>query len=235
VPWSLPYSIPFEASRVIFIWAATNNGAFNYTGNWTWFTQWWHVFPFFARQAFIFTLGLFLLNQLLWLRLRGRVQRDWSATILSLIAVPSLVFWFFMAPSYRLSGSLIWIFFAAELMATFQWVTQAGWVTRPHLAALALVVVVSLWQSPNQFSNNISRRLLFLPPTEQQLDEAAHPLALYQQRVTDSGLAVYIPAPGVEECWNAPLPCTTAANFSPNIHTLKPGDLQSGFSRKQTR
>ncbi len=233
VPWKMSINIVIDAALVIRKWAQTNNAAFHYTGDWFWFKQWWNVFPFFARQAFVFTLGLFFLNQLFFVILRKQAKWDQGAALISAISVPSIVFWFLMAPSYRHSGALLWIFLAAEILVTFRLLITAGWVTRPHLVAISLVLVMALWQSPNQFSNNLSMKLFLIPKTEQALAEKALPLSSYRQQVTDSGLVVIIPRDGTEECWNAPLPCTTKLNFSRRLHTLIPGDLQSGLSRER--
>lgn len=232
VPWAMPLKLVLDAEAVIKIWAATNNAAFPYTADWTWFSQWWNAFPFFVRQAFVIALGLLALNLALWAFIRRSIPQAGGPAVLAVISFISLVFWFNMAPSYRHSGALFWIFLVAQTLLTYRLVTAVGWVTRVDVAALALVLVMALWQSPNHFSNNLSRSLLLLPRSEPSLAAEKVPLSAYHQQVTDSGLEVNIPPDGIEECWNAPLPCTTKANFVPYLSTLRPGDLQSGFTRK---
>lgn len=229
VEWKIPPVLADAAQPVIKLWAVTVNGSIDYTADMAWFWAWWNTFPFFARQTFVFSLGLLALALLLRVFARQTGPLDLGAAALALISLPSLVFWFFMGPSYRFSGALFWILFAAALLIVFRLLAGTRPVTRPDLLAYALVLVVSLWLSPNHFSNNLSRRLMLLPPTEAALAEQAVPRASMRQRVTASGLVVNIPPEGIEECWDAPLPCTTAENFLPGLRLRDPGDMQKGF------
>lgn len=233
VPWRMSEDIAREAGRVIHIWAATNNASFPYTADWFWFEQWWSAFPFFARQAFVFGMILLLLNQGLMFLLRKRGIPDLGAAVLSMIAIVSIGIWFLMAPSYRHSGALIWIFLASEILVAYRLLTGARWITHDHAAAFALVLVIALWQPANQFSNNLSRKMMLIAPTEQVLAEQAVPRSSYRQRATNFGLIINIPPEGVEECWNAPLPCTTAPNFLASLKLMADGDLQKGFKREK--
>jgi len=233
VQWKMSADYVYQAGRAIFIWAATNNAAFPYTADIVWFKQWWNAFPFFARQAFLLGLGLLVLNRGLTLLLRKRTLPDVGATVLSIISLLAIGFWFLMAPSYRHSGALLWIFLIAEILVTFRLLVGAGWITRQTIVAYSLVLLFALWQPANQFSNNFSRKLLLIAPTEQALAEIALPLSRYRQFETNHGLVVNIPPEGVQECWNAPLPCTTAANVLPSLRTLQEGSLQSGFWRSK--
>jgi hypothetical protein len=231
VRWKMAEEMALASGAAIRFWARSNNAAFPYTADFSWFHQWWNAFPFFARQAFIFGLGLLVVNQVAGLLLRRRGIPDLGATILSMIAITSIGFWFLNAPSYRHSGALIWIFLIAEMLVAFHLMVSAGWLKRQHIAAYAMILLITFWQPANQFSNNISRSYLITAPTEQALAEQAVPLSAYRQWVTNHGLVVNIPPEGIQECWNAPLPCTTAENFLPSLLTIKPGDLQSGFIR----
>ena len=233
VPWKMSHEIVLEAGRVIHVWAATNNAAFPYTADMVWFKQWWNAFPFFARQAFIFGLGLLVLNQIALFLLRKRGTVDLGATVLSMIAIVSIGFWFFMAPSYRHSGALIWIFLMSEILVAYRWLTGVGWAAQERALAFALVLLITFWQPANQFSNNISRKMLLIAPTEQALAEIVIPKDQYRQRETNSGLVINIPPEGIEECWNAPLPCTTAPNFLASLRLIENGEMQKGFMRSK--
>lgn len=231
VPWKMSHEIVLEAGRVIHVWAATNNASFPYTADAAWFEQWWNAFPFFARQAFIFGLALLVINQIALYLSRKRGVTDLGATILTMIAIVSIGFWFFMAPSYRHSGALIWIFLAAEILVTFRWLTGLAWVTQERAIAFAIVLLITFWQPANQFSNNISRKMLLIAPTEQELAENVIPQADYRQKETNFGMVINLPPEGTEECWNAPLPCTTAPNFLASLRLMEEGNLQEGFIR----
>lgn len=156
-----------------------------------------------------------------------------GATVLSMIAIVSIGFWFFMAPSYRHSGALIWIFLMAEILVAFQWLTGLQWVTQARAIAFALVLLITFWQPANQFSNNISRRMLLIAPTEKELAEREIPQANYRQKETDFGLVINLPPERIEQCWNAPLPCTTAPNFLASLRLIENGDMQKGFMRSK--
>lgn len=233
VMWKMSHDIVLEAGRVIHVWAATNNAAFPYTADMVWFKQWWNAFPFFARQAFIFGLGLLVLNQIALSLTRKRGTIDQGAKVLSMIAIVSIGFWFFMAPSYRHSGALIWIFLTAEILFAYRWLIGVEWVTQERALAIALVLLITFWQPANQFSNNISRRMLLIAPTEQALAEKVISQDQYRQKETNSGLVVNIPPEGIEECWNAPLPCTTAPNFLTSLRLIENGEMQKGFMRSK--
>lgn len=232
VPWRLPAVMANEVETVIRMWALTVNASIEYTADLNWFLQWWNIFPFFARQTFLFGLGLGVLGLLLFFALRRRGARPDPATAaLFLICIPAIIFWFLMAPYYRFSGALLWIFFSAALIFVFRLVANQPLIPRPDLLAFALILVVSLWISPNHFSNNLSRRLMLIPPTEQELAAQAMPPDRFRQVTTIYGVQVYLPPEGVEECWNAPLPCTTPNDYTRRLRFLEDGNIQKGFYR----
>ena len=75
VVWKIPAVLADAAQVVVKMWAVTVNGSIAYTGDITWFMQWWNLFPFFARQTFIFSLGLLALDVILLAALRARLFR----------------------------------------------------------------------------------------------------------------------------------------------------------------
>lgn len=230
VEWKVPEDLALEQQPVIRIWAQTVDASIEYTGDAAWLVRWWNTFPFNLRQGFYFTLILAAFSIFLLAVLRRRARPDPGIAALVVICAASLVFWFFMAPSFRLSGAIFWILLAAAAMFAFRLLTSAGVVTRPDLAAYALVLVFSLWLSPNHFSNNLSRRLMIMPVPEQARSEQALSRSNYRQMVTNHGLMVNVPPVGTEECWDTPLPCTTPANFSQRLYLLNPGSLQNGIA-----
>jgi hypothetical protein len=94
-----------------------------------------------------------------------------------------------------------------------------------------MVLIIALWISPNQFSNNLSRKLLFMPPTEQELAERAMSRANMRKVTTIYGVEVNLPPEGVEECWDAPLPCTTPNDYTRRLRFLEFDNIQKGFYR----
>jgi hypothetical protein len=231
VPWRIPPVLANEVQTVIRMWALTVNASLDYTADMAWFLNWWNYFPFFARQTFIFTLILAALSLIVLAVLRKQIRPDPAPAALALICIPALIFWFIMAPFYRFSGALLWIFFAAVLVFGFRMLIDARLVNRPELLAYTLVLVVSLWLSPNYFSNNLSRRLILIPPLEQVRAEQIVSRSRLQHWTTNDGMQVNIPPDGIQECWDAPLPCTTAEDFSVRLRQIQPGSLQKGFIR----
>jgi len=59
-----------------------------------------------------------------------------------------------------------------------------------------------------------------------------HPIKIVPliQKKTLSGLVVFTPEPGKNQCWDSPLPCTTSNRFNPDLRLRIPGKLASGFT-----
>ncbi|HEX9018807.1 MAG TPA: hypothetical protein VF806_06455, partial [Anaerolineaceae bacterium] len=95
--------------------------------------------------------------------------------------------------------------------------------------ALGLVLILALWLAPNQFSKNLSPRLLLNPVLEPALADRYQNLAQAQVRTTASGVSVYTPAQNGQDCWNLPLPCVPTNDFTSQLHLFAPGNLQKGF------
>jgi hypothetical protein len=231
VPWKLPAVMANEVEVVIRMWALTLGTSIEYTADLAWFLTWWNIFPFFARQTFLFTLGLAALGLFLLVLLRKKARPDMASAALALICVPAIIFWFVMAPYYRFSGALLFIFFSAALIFVYRLLIASRLVPRPDLLAFSMVLIIALWISPNQFSNNLSRKLLFMPPTEQELAERAMSRANMRKVTTIYGVEVNLPPEGVEECWDAPLPCTTPNDYTRRLRFLEFDSIQKGFYR----
>jgi hypothetical protein len=110
-------------------------------------------------------------------------------------------------------------------------VLSSNLIPRPDLMGFALVLIVSLWISPNQFSNNLSLKLLLIPPTEQALAERAMSRDRFRQVTTIYGVVVNLPPEGVEDCWDAPLPCTTPNDYTRRLRYLEYDNIQKGLYR----
>lgn len=239
VAWRIPLHLAQPVAGVITTWARTASAQIAYTGDWAWFLNWLRFFPYEPRLAFLMSLVLLALEGLgaVMLHHRGsrnhRENRDHSALLLLGISALSMAYWFVMAPDYRFSGAIIWIFLVSVLLIGYTQLTEAQIATTPAMLATGVVIILAVGLSPNQFSKNFSLRLLLNPVPEPVLAARYQPPDQAQVRLTASGLKVYTPANGGQDCWNLPLPCTPSQDFTQQLHLFVPGDLQKGFYIKK--
>lgn len=232
VPWKMPAAFVEPIQPIITLWARTASANIEYTADLEWFLAWLNQTPFIVRQAFVFTLVIAAVDILLLVVLRHRAaQPHWGAAMLFGISALSLVYWFVLGPSYRFSGGIFWTLLVSAVLFGFRLLASGEMVQHPLRLACALVLILSLWLSPNHFSNNLSRRLLLAPPPEQTLAEAFHSQQTFQTRQTRSGLTVYLAPESL--CLHAPLPCTPAPDFLESLALFDPDHLQRGFFVQQ--
>ena len=232
VIWKVPEDLVAPVAPIITLWAQTASQQIGYDGSLQWLLRWWGYEPFIVRQAFVFSLlalladvGFYGLAKWVWKR---PVVFDWRAAGLVGISALSLVYWFEMAPDYRFSGAAFWILLVGALLLGFRLLISSQLVKNSLFLACALVLVTTIWLSPNQFSNNLSRKLLLLPPPETELAQAQNS-ASGLSKITNSGLQVWMPGDQTDQCWNLPLPCTTRNDFTPKLQLIDPNDPQKGF------
>ena len=229
VAWKIPNYMAEPVAGVITTWARTASNQIRYTGNWAWFLNWLRFFPFEVKQGFAFSLLLFVLAGLGWLLWGRQARPDGAALTLLGISAVSILYWFALAPDYRFSGAVLWIFMVAVLLVGFSLLTARQVVRSPLMLAVSILLLTTLWLSPNKFSNNLSFRLLINPIPETQLALKAQGLETIQTRQTASGLTVYLPANSNGSCADMPLPCTQAADFTQKLRLFDPQNMQKGF------
>jgi hypothetical protein len=235
--WTMPDVLVGDVAPIITYWARTVSDSIPYTADLAWLSAWWARFPFVARQALFITLAASLLNLVLLARWWRQKFRPWGSPKPHLgsaalwgISLLALVYWFALGPTYRFSGALIWVLLISALLFGFHLLAAGGRALPPLRPALAIVIVFSLWLSPNHLSNNLSRAWFFSPPPETQHAEGYQSAALAQERQTASGLTVYTPPGESSECLHIPLPCTPPADFLTTLRLIEPGNVQRGFS-----
>ena len=230
VAWRIPLHLAEPVAGVITTWARTASDQIAYTGDLAWFFNWLRFFPYEPRLAFIVSLGLLVVEGLGGLALRGLGRgRDVPVLVLLGVSAVSMVYWFWMAPDYRFSGAIFWIFLVTVLLIGYTQIVEAQIVRAPAMLAAGLVILLAVGLSPNQFSKNLSPRLLLNPVPEPILAARYQDPAQAQARVTASGLTVYTPANDGQDCWNLPLPCVPSQDFTRQLRLFAPGDLQKGF------
>ena len=229
VPWKMPVYLIRDISLGITQWARSYSGQLPYTADLAWFLDWLRKFDFEPRLAFMATLALLVGIGLVTVTRRQaiapRLDYGWLLAGLGV----SVVAWFISAPVYRFSGAILWLGLALTLMWGYEWIEQAysGQVAR---TAMVTAILVVLMVCPPAFSKNLSLSTLIHPRTEQAIAQEAQPSANLVGRVTESGSIVYTPTGALDElCWDAPLPCTTARDFLPNLQWIDPQGLQKGF------
>lgn len=234
VPWKIPEALVAPIAPIIADWARTVSNSFPYTADLTWFSNWWNRFPFLIRQTFIFTLIITCFDGLLFLALSllkpaKPIKPDLSSVCLWCIAALSLVYWFLMAPDYRFSGAAFWILLASAIIFGYQVIARTWQIQSTALLVSSILLALTLWLSPNHFSNNLSRKWMFYPPPESELAEQAQSIETMITRVTNSGLEVHMPPPPSDNCWNLPLPCVPPADYTAKLQLIEPGNMQKGF------
>jgi|GEM_PF-6231420 len=129
------------------------------------------------------------------------------------LSVPasSLIFWFLTAPEHRFAGAAFWILGAGAVALALRAAERSL-----LLAVVGSIEVVLLANNVDAFE--------FLRQWHKDIRPVAQGPVI--ERVTDSGLKVFVPAEG-DLGWNAPLPCTPY--FDARLRARTPGDLRGGF------
>jgi hypothetical protein len=229
VKWKMPSYLADPVSSIISNWAYTRSDSIPYTADWEWFTRWLKPFVFEVKQTFVIALVLIALSLILFALKRQWKALDWRIGLLFLISSLSLVFWFASAPDYRFSGAAFWVFFSAALLLFYDALTLSGAVHNRQGLVVIMLLAAFFVLSPNQFSKNISRKLLLMPVPEPQLAEEERSLAEIQTKTTASGLTVNMPPGDGADCWDYPLPCVPFGDYLPTLRLIEPGNLAKGF------
>lgn len=228
VPWKIPGEFVEPIQPIITLWARTASAQIEYTGDLQWFLAWFERTPFIVRQTFVFTLIITAIDLLLLILLqRSKIRPHWGAAALYASSALSLVYWFVLAPSYRFSGAAFWTLLVSAVLFGFHLLTKGEIANSPPRLAIAMVLIITLWLSPNQFSNNLSRRLLFVPQSEKVLADIYQSRQSLRLGETLSGLTVYLPPEN--SCLDAPLPCAPTSDFINSLALFDPNNVQRGF------
>lgn len=234
VPWRMPDYLAKPVQGVITGWARTRSQTIAYTADWRWFAAWFERFMYEAKWAFLAGAALAALNTLVGLfvvkRAGNQPFRYEAAGLVtvSVISLAGILYWFILAPDYRFSGALIWIFLISQLLLACCLLWQSGLLPRSLSTTLVLFFLFTLWLSPYQFSRNISPSRLVIPPAMEDVIARFRGDSTLHRQTTQSGLIVNLSAEG-EGCWDAPLPCAPYRDFNPKLALFEPGNLQKGF------
>ena len=233
-PWRMPDYLAAPVSGVITSWARTRSETIAYTGDWAWFKEWFGKFVFEVKWGFLLSVALIIFNSGFALLFRRRLSkgekffREGGLAALGAISLAAVIYWFILAPDYRFSGAVFWTLLVSQVLLALLLLERADFAPSLPGMVLAAVFLLTLWISPDQFSRNLSLRTLVSPPGIAQVAKQYRPADSLVSRTTASGLEVYTPR-DAPDCWNAPLPCAPANDYSARLSLIDPGNLQKGF------
>lgn len=183
--------------------------------NWDWLGGWVQNV---IRQYFHVWIPVGLVGLSLLMILGGGSVSRRNMALFLLPPLAALIFWFFSAPAIRFAIVLFWLIglgafvFALESIENprWRWLLLGG-VILVMLLPSARLFIRDPWVAPGPDDG-------FYPITEPDLERFT----------THSGLELWIPADGGEQCWDSPLPCM--AFPSRNLRLRVAGDVSQGFA-----
>ncbi len=228
VRWRIPLDLARPVAIVIREWARTGGVVAPGQPFPEWLAWWWNQRNFEFKETWFYSLALLALVMALR---RGQkmthAERGCWALLGAVLA--SLAFWFWIAPAVRFASALPWLLPLIPALMLVQHARRAGWLQSPNAAYAVALFLLLLWLQPN-FTNNITRAWLVMPPRESELATQKRVYDPARTQRTTSGLDVYIAADDFEErCFDQPLPCTRLHEFDPRLSLLHPGSLRGGF------
>jgi len=134
-----------------------------------------------------------------------------------------VIYWFYMTPSIRFVGALLYILGFG--MLAFAIYGISGLLGKKIVNILiAAYIVISIFNGSifRPWSLNIN----IIPAGTDKFGLYSTPKEELKEFVTRSGLTLYVPVTG-EKCWDAPLPCTPYPNR--NLKLRRADDMRHGF------
>ncbi len=221
--WAMPKTEIHVTGQWVRHWAqAPGTSLFEAHEAWEWLGPW------FARQSedltgFTYPLILSLGLALCLLLMKGFQKKSrmpkLDAWIPAIIVTAALIFWFFSAPDLRFAKACIYLLPISLALIC----AEACPKTIPDKIMLLLTAALLGLLSVNYLGYSLlyAKDLKFHPSSY-----APIPVVELNEKVTFSGLRVYVPSSG-DRCWDAPLPCTPY--FQPQLKLLSPEDGGCGF------
>jgi hypothetical protein len=223
VEWKVEREQTIMEAESIRSWARQPYGhPDNVLAGWDWLIPWLQrtalreVTLWSVDIALPFLLGIMVVLLMLLNRNHGNGRPRRLAPLL-LPSVAALAFWFLTAPDCRFVGAAVWLFGGG----TAAWAMKRYQMSKPsaYVALLLLPMTIMV------VGADVLRYGAVVGPG---LEHGFHPIPEVEmyEYVTDSGLALYVPAEG-DQCWDAPLPSTPYPR--PDLRLRTAGDLGSGF------
>ena len=192
-------------------------------GHWEWLPVWWDTFRLLNVPALI-PLGLFALFLIISIGLLVTANGRHRYGLLWLMILPivgNIIFWFFMAPDVRFSGSLFFLLpVISGLLLLVHLSERLDW----RRLRVAIAGVVALGSIHYALHTRDNWGEMFTVSAEGWGPVRVE--TFMTTFTTDSGLVLHIPVAS-DQCWDAELPCTPYPN--PKLRLRRPDDLSSGF------
>lgn len=226
VEWAVPIDKIVDEANSVYGWARQPGTEWrNVPGSWEWFRPWTSrisreimrmVYPLVL--AAVFCIITVMLGFIFKSKARSRCL-EWA--ILSPVVI-GIVYWFFTAPDPRFAHALFW---CLSLSSTLFFLSSVQPLLKKRsfvIVVCAVLVIVNL----HFIFYAIDRRYKVTDVSSSGWHSIK--TVLLMQKETSSGLVVFTPEQGEDQCWDAPLPSTPY--FSPDLRLRIPGKLASGFT-----
>ncbi len=226
VEWAVPKEKVIEEANWVYSFARQPWTHWNSViGNWHWFQPWLLrmskniinvIFPLIVSVLFcIITATIYRFKK------GSKTQYlEWSILLPSIIG---LIYWFFTAPDPRFAHAL---FFITSICSAILFLTSIQTLRnrRIFITCICIVFVISnlnfIWYFIEMKDNKAISLSGWHPITSVPLEE----------RITSSGLLVYTPKNGGQQCWDSPLPSTPYYNFNIHLRLKNSENLSAGFT-----
>ncbi|VVB54957.1 Uncharacterised protein [uncultured archaeon] len=237
VIWQVPQSVVSDYTNWVMSWARTPGPHWSTVlGNWDWIKPW--IIRTSGNSDVVYPMIL-TFAALILIAMQHFKKRILGKTVESAIVfIPpllSLICWFFVAPDPRFAGASFWVIGLLAL-------TLAVYLSRHLKKIFAVYITICLLYAASQIFVDDGGlipalndkglegalkqlRWNLVPAGYDSGFHRTEPVGL-KHYVTNSGLAVYVPAEG-DGCFDSPLPCTPEPN--PALNLLNGNDLGGGF------
>ena len=226
VSWAVPLGLIKEQAISVSAWGRLPHGTPDVVmSNWDWLGPWSAatfsdsvgvVYPLVS--TLIFGVAGLAATMVSIRRKRGGFRLlEWSLVLLPMVG---LAFWFFTSPDPRFANALFFLLaYGAALLVLCALLPLLS--RRGFAVVLVVILVAANFFLVKYAIGRYSYKDISLSGWQ---PETTVPLV---EKWTTSGLGVYTPADGGDQCWDAPLPCTPY--FNQDLRLRVPGDLGAGF------
>ncbi len=225
--WAMPRNAIAEDARWVYSWArAPFENVDSVLGNWHWLGSWsgrilrMHTRMIYPVAGFVFTtligLGLICFRGGDAKLLIGRYFR------LILPMISGLTFWFITAPDPRFAEGVFLLILVAGCLFLSSAVQSLHKSSTVFMAVSFLIVFLG---GGHLFHWILTHKWVVKRVSTTGWHDNLR--AEFSERVTDSGLRVYVPV-NDDRAWDGPLPGTP--NFNPSLRLRRDGCMSSGFT-----
>jgi len=227
--WTIPVDQVTDLANWVYSWARQPGTHWkNVLGSWNWFDSWKESIVQHHFMDVIFPLSIFLLTvigtatAILFSVWKGK-KIHYIELIVIAPLIAGLIFWFLTAPDPRFANAIFMLLPVAGHVAFLNQIKQIS-SRNIFIAAICIFLAAECFGITYFFYQN--QWMLLRVSLNGWQNDAKPKLA---EKVTKYGLRVFtpLPLPGIDQCFDAPLPCTPY--FNEKLRLRRSGDLSSGF------